>query len=182
MYLLVDPEGSLVSHKSDIEVILNSKVKFIPQSYVKSDFIEFYRRVLLFQNVSVSLTGDLVGMTIPEKVVVGNKPRARKSKICEFVMMVSGKMMNRNDPFLHVISDIMWRFGESGIKKETVQQRHLTFNLMKYLKEVTRESLELPDEQVKSLSFENLWIFVFASTFTPIAVLIIELIVNKNRL
>lgn len=90
-------------------------------------------------------------------------------------------MMYRNDPFLHVLSDVMWRFGECGIKKDTVERRNRHFNWMEEIaRELARNNEDVNKEQDKPIALENLWLYVLASAFIPIAVLIIELIVENE--
>lgn len=105
---------------------------------------------------------------------------ARKSNIYEFIYMMSGQMNYRNDPFLHRFSDVAWRFGECGIKKDTVRQL-ISFSYEKYF------DLELEDigrrvtvEEDTSLAVEKLWLLIFfVSAFLPILALMYELATYK---
>lgn len=179
VYLMMDPKSSKSGRSSDKEFILKSRVNYVPlTSICVKDWRRLFAETLIHRNVSFSSAVDLVGLSVPEVMIIDDKLRARKSNIVELIMMASGEMHYRNDPFLHRLSDVMWRMGECGIRKDTVQRRHLAFSWQQMFEtELLQSNVKLPsNEQVHSTELEYLWIFVFTSTFAPIIVLVIEII------
>lgn len=140
------------------------------------------RNVVRYQNTSLSLFNlDLLGPIMPETITIKDKLLAKKADIPEAFKMYSYVSTKVNDPFIHRISDIIQRYGECRVRRNSkassssAKKRKKAFQLEKLDQFFDEEE----EEEESSLALQKLWYFIPISVVLPLIVLLIEICIHR---
>lgn len=176
LFLEDDPEQMDNITFGEIEnVIRKSGVLYKVESLDDLRFSLIFARMLTMRNKSVSIHTYGNVISHDRTIEIDGKARARRSDLLEFSYVCSYHVQDFS-PYRERISDLYWRFGESGFGIYTNFLRmYFRFALAKFYEEFVMQYESQEEREINQLTSIALWCILIVGTLLSVIVLYAEI-------